>query len=236
MTRLQINNLFKQFVLHNKGDIIVEGFDNISFEVKEKEFISLEGPSGSGKSSVLKCIYGTYKTTDGKILYFKKDGSVTDIAAASESEILNLRKHEIGYVSQFLKILPRITAHEFVAEPLVEKGDFKQSALIRAAELLEYFGIKEKLFNLSPLTFSGGEQQRVNIAHGIIAPKNLLLLDEPTSALDSENSEKVLNKLTEIKNSGTSIIGIFHNKKIMQKISDKIYNLEDNAYAVSNQK
>jgi alpha-D-ribose 1-methylphosphonate 5-triphosphate synthase subunit PhnL len=234
MIRLTVENLTKHFTLHIRGGIVVKGFSNISFELKKGEFLALSGSSGSGKSSILKSIYRTYIPSYGNIFYYAEDGKVTNLATANESTILKLRKTEIGYVSQFLRVLPRVTAIDVVAQPLKNLGEYEKKAQEKAAELLNFFGIREELLNISPLTFSGGEQQRVNIAQGVIAPKNLLLLDEPTASLDPENAEKVIMKLLEVKRKGTSLIGIFHNKDIMGKISDKIYNVEEGIYAVSN--
>ncbi len=234
MIRLTVDNLIKHFTLHIRGGIVVKGFNNISFELKKGEFLALSGSSGSGKSSILKSIYRTYIPSYGDIFYYSEDGKVTNLATANESTILKLRKTEIGYVSQFLRVLPRVTAIDVVAQPLKDLGEYEKKAQEKAADLLNLFGIKEELLNISPLTFSGGEQQRVNIAQGVIAPKNLLLLDEPTASLDPENAEKVIIKLLEIKRNGTSLIGIFHNRDIMEKISDKIYNVEEGVYAVSN--
>ena len=147
-------------------------------------------------------------------------------ANATESEILNLRKSEIGYVSQFLQILPRISAVDVVSEQLIFKGESEEVARQKAKEMLDYLSIREELFDLSPLTFSGGEQQRVNIAKGIIAPKSLLLLDEPTASLDRTNTMKVVEKLKELKIQGVAMVGIFHDLEAMEIISDNIYKLE----------
>jgi len=224
--RLKVKDLNKTFKVHTRGGIEVKGFENISLEVNEGEFLSLYGPSGAGKSSILKTLFRTYTTTSGKILFYKKDGDTIDIANASESEILNLRKSEIGYVSQFLQILPRVSAVDVVSEQLIFKGESEDISRIKAKELLDYLSIREELFDLSPLTFSGGEQQRVNIAKGIIAPKSLLLLDEPTASLDKTNTMKVVEKLKDLKKEGVAMVGIFHDLEAMEIISDKIYKLE----------
>ena len=226
MIRLKVKDLNKTFKVHTRGGIEVKGFENISLEVNEGEFLSLYGPSGAGKSSILKTLFRTYTTTSGKILFHKKDGDTIDIANASESEILNLRKSEIGYVSQFLQILPRVSAVDVVSEQLIFKGESEDISRIKAKELLDYLSIREELFDLSPLTFSGGEQQRVNIAKGIIAPKSLLLLDEPTASLDKTNTMKVVEKLKDLKKEGVAMVGIFHDLEAMEIISDKIYKLE----------
>ncbi len=226
MIRLEVKNLNKTFKVHTQGSIEVRGFENITFNVKQGEFLSLFGPSGAGKSSILKTLYRTYTTTSGNVLFYRDNGDVIDISTASESEILNLRHSEIGYVSQFLQILPRVSAVDVVAEQLIFKGESEVSSREKAKELLDYLSIREELFDLSPLTFSGGEQQRVNIAKGIIAPKSLLLLDEPTASLDKTNTMKVVKKLKEIKKQGVSMVGIFHDLEAMEIISDKIYKLE----------
>ena len=226
MIRLEVKNLNKTFTVHTRGSIEVKGFENINLSVKQGEFLSLYGPSGAGKSSILKTLFRTYTTTSGNIIFHKDNGSTIDIANASESEILNLRKSEIGYVSQFLQILPRVSAVDVVSEQLIFKGESQEVARQKAKEMLDYLSIREELFDLSPLTFSGGEQQRVNIAKGIIAPKSLLLLDEPTASLDRTNTMKVVEKLKELKTQGVAMVGIFHDLEAMEIISDNIYKLE----------
>ena len=227
MIKLKVHNLSKTFTMHNLGGIHITGFEGINFEVKKGEFLSLFGPSGMGKSSILKSLYRTYITTSGDIVYTIDSKHTINIAHASESEILTLRKNEIGYISQFLQVLPRISCVDIVAELLIEKGEFEESAKAKAREILAYLSIKEELFNISPLTFSGGEQQRVNIAKGIIAPKSLLLLDEPTASLDKINTQKVIDKLKNLKHDGVTMIGIFHDKEAMEQISDNIYDLKE---------
>ena len=226
MIRLEVKNLNKTFTVHTRGSIEVKGFENINLSVKQGEFLSLYGPSGAGKSSILKTLFRTYTTTSGNIIFHKDNGSTIDIANATESEILNLRKSEIGYVSQFLQILPRVSAVDVVSEQLIFKGESQEVARQKAKEMLDYLSIREELFDLSPLTFSGGEQQRVNIAKGIIAPKSLLLLDEPTASLDKKNTMKVVEKLKVLKTQGVAMVGIFHDLEAMEIISDKIYELK----------
>ena len=227
MIKLKVRNLSKTFTMHNLGGILIQGFENVSFDVKQGEFLSLFGPSGMGKSSILKSLYRTYITTSGDILYTLDSKHSINIAKASESEILALRKNEIGYISQFLHVLPRISCVNIVAEPLIEKGESENAAKEKAREILSYLSIKEELFDISPLTFSGGEQQRVNIAKGIIAPKSLLLLDEPTASLDKHNTQKVIDKLQELKRDGVTMVGIFHSKEAMEQISDNMYDLKE---------
>jgi|TARA_R110002050_G_scaffold26944_3_gene70702 alpha-D-ribose 1-methylphosphonate 5-triphosphate synthase subunit PhnL len=231
MEKLKIRNLHKEFTVHTRGGLKINGYHDINFELNKGEFLSLYGPSGLGKSSVLKALYRTYTTTSGEILFNYEDGSSLDIAKASESEILHLRKEHLGYVSQFLQVLPRISAVDIVAQALIEKGESENKAKDKAKEMLAFLNIKEELFDISPLTFSGGEQQRVNIAKGIIAPKSVLLLDEPTASLDKTNTNKVIDKLLEIKKDGVTMIGIFHDMDCMKRISDKIYDMKEKRYA-----
>lgn len=226
MTRLKVENLCKNFIVHTRGSVEVEGFSNINFEVKKGQFLSLFGPSGVGKSSILKSLFRTYNSTSGNIFFIKDDGETIDIANISASEILNLRKNDLGYVSQFLQILPRISAVDVVSEQLMLRGEEEVSSRLKAKEMLDFLSIREELFDLSPLTFSGGEQQRVNIAKGIIAPKSLLLLDEPTASLDKINTMKVVEKLKGLKKQGVSMVGIFHDLEAMNAISDEIYELK----------
>jgi alpha-D-ribose 1-methylphosphonate 5-triphosphate synthase subunit PhnL len=231
MYKIKVKNLSKTFKIYSRGGLEIQGYEDINFEVKKGEFISLFGPSGMGKSSILKALFRTYTTTKGDILFVKEDGSTVNIAHCSESQMLELRKNEIGYVSQFLQVLPRISAVDVVATPLIEKGESENIAQDKAKEMLSYLSIKEELFNISPLTFSGGEQQRVNIAKGIIAPKSVLLLDEPTASLDKINTMKVIDKLKEIKKEAVAMVGIFHDLDAMSSISDKVFDIKEKRYA-----
>ena len=220
---LEVKNLNKHFIAHTRGGIEVSGFHNVSFTLKKGQFLSIAGKSGSGKSS--KVLYHSYLPSSGSINLYDNGVFIASITDSSDSEILSLRETHIGYVSQFLQVLPRVSAVNIVANPLVLQGESETKAKESAKEMLSFFGIKESLFDLSPLTFSGGEQQRVNIAKGIIAPKKLLLLDEPTASLDKDNRQKVLEKLRILKQDGISMIGIFHDKESMEAISDTIYTM-----------
>lgn len=222
---LEVKNLSKHFIAHTRGGVEISGFKNISFSLKKGEFLAIAGKSGMGKSSILKVLYRSYLPSSGEALFYNDNALVANLTKASDSLMLDLREKYIGYVSQFLQVLPRISAVNIVANPLITQGESESEAKKKAKELLSFFGIKESLFDISPLTFSGGEQQRVNIAKGIIAPKKLLLLDEPTASLDKENRAKVLEKLKILKQKGISMIGIFHDKESMEQISDKIYNI-----------
>lgn len=227
--KLSVRQIEKQFTLHNRGGIRVTGFSEVSFDVAKGELLALVGPSGTGKSSILKAIFRTYLVTSGTILFHRHDGSCIDLATCSESEVLGLRQTEIGFVTQFLKILPRISALQTVAAPLIERGEEEGAARRKAKELLNTLNIREELFDVSPLTFSGGEQQRVNIARGIIAPNELLLLDEPTASLDEESSTRVLKLLMDLKKQDIAMIGIFHDPRKIELVADKTYTIHREA-------
>lgn len=206
---LKIENLAKSFVLHQQGGVQIPVFECLSAEVEAGEAVAVTGPSGRGKSSLLKLIYGTYRATAGSIRVLS-GGDWQDIVTAAPREVLALRREAIGYVTQFLRVIPRVPAERIVAEPLIDRGVAEDEALARARHLLGRLNIAERLWHLSPMTFSGGEQQRVNIARGFAAYFPVLLLDEPTASLDAENRRRVLELIGEAQGQGSAIIGVFH--------------------------
>ncbi|HSL40258.1 MAG TPA: phosphonate C-P lyase system protein PhnL [Desulforhopalus sp.] len=222
-SKLTVDRLGKSFTLHDRGGTQVVGFREVSFALDKGQLLALSGPSGAGKSSILKTIYRTYLAQSGTVHFRRSDGSTVELVSCPESRILDLRRREIGFVTQFLKILPRVSALDAVAQPLVEIGTAIDEARHLARNMLARLGIREELFALSPLTFSGGEQQRVNLARGIIAPKELLLLDEPTASLDQRSSDTVLELLAELKERGIAMIAIFHDPKKIKQIGDLEY-------------
>jgi alpha-D-ribose 1-methylphosphonate 5-triphosphate synthase subunit PhnL len=230
-TLLNINGLVKRFVLHTRGGKVIDALKDLSLEVREGEFLGLTGPSGSGKSTILKCIYRTYVPTQGEIWYKSGRYGTVNLASLSEHAIIDLRKNEIGFVSQFLKIIPRVSALDIVAEPLFTRnGTTPEKARLKAVELLERLHIYPQLFDAYPLTFSGGEQQRINIARAVICRPRVLLLDEPTSMLDQRTASLVLDMLGEIRNEGTTMIGVFHDVDTLRTVADRVYDLERGAY------
>lgn len=223
---LKVDNLSKVFNIHILGDKIIEGCYGVSFVVDRGEFLSISGPSGAGKSTILKCIYRTYLPTSGNIFYDSVLYGKVDLATLPDHMVIALRHKEIGYISQFLKAIPRVSAVDIVSEPLILKnGISPEEARTKAGELLERLNISPKLFDAYPSTFSGGEQQRVNIARAIIWKPRLLLLDEPTASLDKDSTAIVMELLKELKNGGTSMVGIFHDERLIESIADRTYRL-----------
>ena len=219
---IQIKNLNKSFQLYNQNDTNINVFKNINFRVNKGEVVALTGNSGTGKSTLLKLIYGSYVISKGDVLI-----SDINIRKSSPRDILKLRKNKLGYVSQFLRVVPRVPTIDVVIEPLLEIGCEKKIALKKAQEILERLNIPKNLWNLSPLTFSGGEQQRVNIARGFIHNYPYLLLDEPTASLDQNNKNVVLDLIEKAKLNGSAIIGIFHDETARNKVATRELNLEN---------
>ncbi len=208
---LKIEKLCKEFTLHQQGGVRIPVLDNVSLEVNKGEAVAVTGPSGRGKSSLLKLIYGSYKATSGAIRVFH-DGAWVDAVNAEPRDMIVIRRQTIGYVTQFLRVIPRVPALDIVAEPLIERGIAPGKAEERAKDLLSRLNIPEKLWPLSPMTFSGGEQQRVNIARGFAAHHPVLLLDEPTASLDDENRDRVLTLIAEARAAGSAIVAVFHDE------------------------
>ena len=214
---IEISGLSKTFTLHNQGGAVIEVMRDAALSVGPGECVGLAGPSGAGKSTLMRMIYGSYLAASGRIMI----GGV-NVAGAEPREILALRRKTLGYVSQFLRVLPRVPTLDVVAEPLLTLGVDEQAARQRAAALLKRLNIPETLWSLSPTTFSGGEQQRVNIARGFVHAYPALLLDEPTASLDAENREVVLSLIEEAKARGAAIVGIFHDEAARARVCDRI--------------
>ncbi len=224
---LQVHDLAKAFTIHALGGERIEAVRGLSFAVAAGEFLALAGPSGAGKSTVLKCLYRTYLADAGQIWYQSEQFGPLDLAAATERQVLAIRYREMGYVAQFLQVIPRVSAVEVVMEPILARnGSAPDEARRRAEQLLERLRIPRRLFAAYPLTFSGGEQQRVNLARAIAWRPRLLLLDEPTASLDAASIEVVLDLLGELRREGTTMVGIFHDPAIMQRVASRIYHLD----------
>jgi alpha-D-ribose 1-methylphosphonate 5-triphosphate synthase subunit PhnL len=222
---LKVSCLSKQFLQHILKGKQVRAFENVNFEIATGEFMGVAGVSGSGKSSILKCIYGTYLASSGEIFYRPEKGPLLNLTDATARQLARLRGHEIGFVSQFLRPQPRTTAQDLVAGPLLAAGVARPEARERAQQLLARLGIGPELWDGFPVFFSGGEQQRVNIAQALIRRPRLLLLDEPTSALDTKNQAVVVSLLEEAKAAGVSMLGVFHDPALLKRLADRTITL-----------
>jgi alpha-D-ribose 1-methylphosphonate 5-triphosphate synthase subunit PhnL len=220
-TRLAVRDVAKTFTMHLRDGIRLRVLDGVSFTVAAGECVVLGGPSGAGKSSILKIVYGNYAADAGAIEVDAGNGPL-DLATASPRAVLAARHATIGYVSQFLRVVPRVSARDIVAEPLVVRGVPRDEAAARAEALLARLNLPRRLWDLPPATFSGGEQQRINVARGFIAPTPLLLVDEPTASLDAANRAVVVELIREAKAEGGSFLGIFHDEAVRDAVADRV--------------
>ncbi|MFN3507600.1 MAG: phosphonate C-P lyase system protein PhnL [Allorhizobium sp.] len=220
-TPLIVSEVAKSFTMHLRGGLVLPVVANVSFSVASGECVVLGGPSGIGKSSILKMLYGNYAVDQGQILV-NHAGRIVDIASADPRTVLEVRRGTLGYVSQFLRTVPRVSTLDVVAEPLVARGVTTDEARDRAAELLSRLNLPRDLWQLPPSTFSGGEQQRVNIARGFITDHGVLLLDEPTASLDAANRAVVVSMIRAKKEAGVALLGIFHDEEVREAVADRI--------------
>ncbi len=211
----------KTFMMHLQGGIELPVVRGVSFRVEPGECVVLSGPSGAGKSSILKMVFGSYRCDGGRI-GIRHHGGMVDLAAAEPRQVLSVRRSTIGYVSQFLRAVPRVPSIDVVAEPLTASGMARADARDRAGALLRRLNIPERLWSLPPSTFSGGEQQRVNIARGFICDLPILLLDEPTASLDAANRAVVVELIGQKKRQGVAMVAIVHDDEIRRVIADRI--------------
>lgn len=214
---IHIENLSKTFTLHNQGGTVLRVMSGANLHVGRGECVGLVGQSGSGKSTLMRMIQGNYLAASGSLIV-----AGLDIVTAQPRQIVALRRDTLGYVSQFLRVVPRVPTLEVVAEPLLRLGTPAPQARDRAAQLLARLNIPQSLWGLSPTTFSGGEQQRVNIARGFAHAFPVMLLDEPTASLDAANREVVLTLIEEAKAGGAAILGIFHDEPARDRVCDRL--------------
>jgi len=212
---LQVDSLEKQFTLHLRGGLSLPVLHGVNLTVHAGECVALSGPSGAGKSTLLRSLYANYRADAGRIL-IRHEGEMVDIAAAPPRTVVQVRAKTLGYVSQFLRVVPRVPALEIVAEAAPDRSQEK------AAALLHRLNIPTRLHALPPATFSGGEQQRVNLARGFIGGHPILLLDEPTASLDAANADIVIAMITEAKARGVAIVGIFHDAEVRNRVADRL--------------
>ncbi|MBM7573310.1 phosphonate C-P lyase system protein PhnL [Aquibacillus albus] len=224
---LVVEDLQKVFHMHHFNEQHIVGCNGINFSLKKGEFIGVTGKSGAGKSTVLKSIYRTYTPSGGKIYYSSSQFGTIDLVTATERQMIAIRKNEIGYVSQFLNVMPRVTALEIVVDAIMEMGEEAEPAKERAKEILTHFHLPESLWDSFPRTFSGGEKLRLNLAQAMVKRPKLLLLDEPTASLDNHSKQSVKEMILQLKEAGTTMIGIFHDLDFMETVIDHHYNLSE---------
>ncbi|APO70293.1 phosphonate ABC transporter ATP-binding protein PhnL 2 (plasmid) [Rhizobium gallicum] len=229
---LRAIGLSKSFTLHTQGGIVLPVFDDIELAVRSGECVCLHGPSGAGKSTLLRSLYANYKPDEGQILVDHM-GETVDLLAAEPWEVVEIRRLTIGYVSQFLRVIPRVGALDVVAEPAIANGMPTDKAKARAQTLLTRLRIPERLWSLAPATFSGGEQQRVNIARGFIVDYPVLLLDEPTASLDAANRATVVELIDEAKSRAAAIVGIFHDEEVREAVADRLFEIGSQSAATA---
>ncbi|MDI2587296.1 phosphonate C-P lyase system protein PhnL [Psychrobacillus sp. NEAU-3TGS] len=225
MAILEIVDFGKRFTIHHLGKTM-PAIQNINLSLEAGEFIGIVGKSGSGKSTILKSIYRTYLPDEGKIMYDSERFGEIDLAQISERQMLYLRKYEIGYVSQFLSVMPRTTCRQLVTNALLEMGESEAVARGEAEKALAHFELDPKLWDSYPNTFSGGEKLRLNIAMATVKKPRLLLLDEPTASLDQQSKIKVREIIEKLKKQGTTLVGIFHDIEFMDGLCDKVYDMQ----------
>jgi alpha-D-ribose 1-methylphosphonate 5-triphosphate synthase subunit PhnL len=219
---ISVSALSKDFVLHTQGGTRIPVFADLDLEVAAGECVCLHGPSGAGKSTLLRSLYANYKPTSGRVEVAHK-GAMVDLTAAEPWKIVEVRRHSVGYVSQFLRVIPRVPALQVVAEPAKLVGIADAEAEDRARNLLTRLNIPERLCSIAPATFSGGEQQRINIARGFVRHYPILLLDEPTASLDAANRQVVIELIGEAKARGVAIVGIFHDAEVREAVADRLF-------------
>jgi len=230
--RLELDGVGKTFVMHLQGGKALPVVASVTCHVSAGECVVLGGPSGAGKSSILKMIYGNYRTDSGRILVYDR-GEPVDVATAPPRRIIKLRHATIGYVSQFLRVIPRVSALDVVATAARDQGLEEGKATVRARDLLTRLNVPERLWSLPPATFSGGEQQRVNIARGFVADHAILLLDEPTASLDATNRAAVVELIHDKKRNGVAMLGIFHDEDVRDRVADRIVDVSRFAAAAA---
>lgn len=224
---LEVAGLHKEFMLFVQGAKRIRALEDISFQMEQGEIVGLTGKSGAGKSTLMKCIYRTYLPTAGSVRLRRTDGSVIDLATAPEHDVLAVRRSEMTYCSQFLHVIPRVAAIEVVAEGLLNRKTPRESAFAEVRQCFERLGLPEELWVAYPSTFSGGEQQRINICRAILTRPRFLLVDEPTASLDMKTKDAVIDMLLEIRAFGTSILLITHDEHTLRRLSDRCLHLEN---------
>lgn len=225
-TMIRVENVAKAFTLHNQGGVRLPVFGDVNFSVEAGEALVLAGASGAGKSSLLRILYGNYRPSSGTI-HITHGGKPVDIVAAVPRTVLDIRRRTLGFVSQFLRVIPRVSALDIVRDPLLARGATPEEASERAKAMLARLNLPERLWNLAPATFSGGEQQRVNIARSFVDPSAIMLIDEPTASLDAANRDVVVELIAEARGKGSAIVGIFHDEAVRETVATRYLDITD---------
>ncbi|MEM7252629.1 MAG: phosphonate C-P lyase system protein PhnL [Pseudomonadota bacterium] len=222
---LRVCDLCKDFILHTQGGTTLNVLADLSLTVAAGECVALVGPSGSGKSTLMRAMYANYRPTSGTI-EVRHLNTWQRLDGVSPHRVLEVRRETLGYVSQFLRVIPRVSTLDIVMEPALETGVDEATAAERAQHLLVRLNVPEKLWSLPPATFSGGEQQRINVARGFVHPYPVLLLDEPTAALDPLNRSTVIDLIQEAKQRGSAVVGIFHDREVRDQVSTREFSIQ----------
>ena len=225
-TMINVEQIAKTFTLHNQGGTQLPVLQDVSFAVRAGDALVLAGPSGSGKTSLLRLLYGNYRPSSGRI-EINHGGKLIDIVAATPRRVLAVRRRTLGFVSQFLRVIPRVSTLDIVRDPLLVRGIEAKTATARAGEMLARLNLPERLWPLPPATFSGGEQQRVNIARSFVDPAPILLIDEPTASLDAVNRDVVVELISEARARGSTIVGIFHDEAVRARVATRYLSMSD---------
>ncbi len=223
---IRVEGLKKKFLLHNQGGTSLPVFHKLNFEVSPGESLVLHGQSGVGKSTLLRMLYGNYKPSGGAI-FLRHDGEMVDIVSTSPRKVLDLRRRSVGFVSQFLRVIPRVTTLDVVRDRMLARGVEPRLATERSKAMLARLNLPERLWNLAPSTFSGGEQQRVNIARSFVDPSPIMLLDEPTASLDAANRDVVISLIHEARNAGHTLVGVFHDAAVREAVATRTLDLTE---------
>ena len=219
-TMLRAEGLSKQFLLHTQNSVSLPVFAQVDFTVKKGEAVILHGASGVGKSTLLRILYGNYRPSAGHV-HVLLGSQFVDIVTATPRRVLEVRRRTLSFVSQFLRVIPRVSTIDIVKDPMLARGIDPSEATRRAGDMLARLNLPERLWTLAPSTFSGGEQQRVNIARSFVDPTAIMLLDEPTASLDAANRDVVVHLIDEARNNGAAIIGIFHDEAVRDRIATR---------------